>query len=125
MSQRTLGASLCFCLCWCFVLSLGPAAGVAFAQQTGTISGKVMDSTSGVLPGVTVEARGDVLPAPRVTVTDDAGGFRLPQLPPGNYTLTFTLQGMQTVTRQARVQLEQETRADVTLSVQGTTETCR
>jgi hypothetical protein len=121
--QRTLGASLCFCLCWCLGLSLGPWAGPAFAQQTGTISGKVMDSTSGVLPGVTVEARGDVLPAPRVTVTGDAGEYRLPQLPPGNYTLTFTLQGMQTVTRQARVQLEQETVADVTLSIQGTTET--
>jgi hypothetical protein len=72
-----------------------------------------------VLPGVTVDARGDVLPAPRTTVTGDASEYRLPALPPGNDTLTFTLAGMQSVTRQARVQLEQDTLADVTLSIAG------
>src|SRR5882672_11430457 len=111
-SIRALCVGLCF--------SLGFSAGPAFAQQTGAISGKVTDSTSGVLPGVTVEARGDVLPAPRVTVTGDVGDYRLPALPPGNYTLTFTLAGMQTVTRQARVQLSEDTRADVVLNVSGT-----
>jgi hypothetical protein len=111
--------ALCICLC----LSVGFSVVPAFAQQTGAISGKVTDSSSGVLPGVTVEARGDVLPAPRVTVTGDAGEYRLPALPPGTYTVTFTLAGMQTVTRQARVQLEQDTVADITLSIQGATET--
>ena len=38
----------------------------AFAQQTGAVSGKVVDSGGGVLPGVTVEARAGVLPTPRV-----------------------------------------------------------
>ena len=72
-----------------------------------------------VLPGVTVEARADVLPSPRVTVTEAAGEYRLPALPPGNYTVTFTLSGMQTVTRQAQVQLGQDTVVDATLGVQG------
>jgi hypothetical protein len=108
----------CTSLCLCLGLLVGPV----FAQQTGAITGKVTDSTNGVLPGVTVEARGDVLPAPRVTVTGDVGDYKLPALPPGNYTLTFTLAGMQTVTRQARVQLSEETRADVVLNVSGTTE---
>ena len=39
--------------------------------------------------------------------------------PPGEYKLTFTLPGMQTVTRDARVQLAQETAADATLGVAG------
>ena len=57
-----------------------------------------------MLPGVTVEARSDVLPSPRVVTTEASGEYQLPALPPGNYTLTFALSGMQTVTRQAQVQ---------------------
>lgn len=95
----------------------------ALAQQTGSISGRVMDTGGGVLPGVTVEARSDVLPAPRVTTTDASGGYRLPALAPGAYTVAFELSGMQAVTRQAQVQLGQETAVDVTLGVAGLTET--
>jgi hypothetical protein len=94
-----------------------------FAQQTGTISGKVVDSGGGVLPGVTVEATSNVLPTPRVTTTESNGEYRLPALPPGEYTLTFTLSGMQTVTRQALVQLQQDTVVPATLTVGGLTET--
>jgi hypothetical protein len=114
--------TLCTCLCVSLGLLVG-SFGTAFAQQTGAIRGTVTDSSKAVLPGVTVEAKGDVLPAPRVTVTGDAGEYRLPALPPGNYTLTFTLAGMQTVTRPARVQLEQDTVADITLNIAGATET--
>jgi hypothetical protein len=95
----------------------------AHAQQTGAISGRVVDTGGGVLPGVTVEARSDVLPAPRLGVTDGNGAFRLPALPPGTYTVTFTLSGMQEVQRQAQVQLGQDTPVDVTLGVQALTET--
>ncbi|HEV8660827.1 MAG TPA: carboxypeptidase regulatory-like domain-containing protein [Thermoanaerobaculia bacterium] len=92
-----------------------------FAQQTGSISGKV--TTEGVgLPGVTVEARSNILPQPRVTVTDSNGEYRLPQLPPGSYTVTFSLSGMQTVTRKAEVLLGQNTPADVTMGVQAVSE---
>ena len=97
--------------------------GLASAQQTGTIVGKVLDTGGLVLPGVTVEARSSVLPAPRVTVTGDAGDFRLPAVPPGTYTVEFTLSGMATLTRQVEVQLRQDTTVDVKMSVQGVTET--
>jgi hypothetical protein len=43
-------------------------------------------------------------------------------LVPGTYTLTFTLSGMQTVTRKADAQLGNDTRADAKLGVQGVTE---
>ena len=97
-------------------------AAPAIAQQTGGISGKVVDSGGGVLPGVTVEARSDVLPGPRETVTDANGEYRLPALPPGNYTVKFELSGMQIVTREALVQLSQDTSADATLGVAGVSE---
>jgi hypothetical protein len=104
-----------------FVAFLVPAA--ANAQQTGSVTGRVVDSGGGVLPGVTVEARSDVLPAPRVTTTDGNGVYRLPALQPGTYTITFELSGMATVTRQAQVQLAQETALDATMDIAGLTET--
>lgn len=101
-----------------FALSTIPAS----AQQTGSIQGKVTDTGGGVLPGVTVEARSSVLPGPRVTVTAGDGTYQLPALPPGEYTLTFTLDGMQTGTRKALVQLSDITTADAALGVKGVTE---
>jgi hypothetical protein len=74
------------------------------------------------LPGVTVEARSNVLPQPRVTVTDGNGEYRLPALIPGSYTLSFTLGGMQDVSRKAEVLLGQNTYADVTMGVAGLAE---
>jgi hypothetical protein len=106
-----------------FLLSILLFTLPAAAQQTGAMSGKVTDTSGGVLPGVTVEARADVLPSPRVTVTEAGGEYRLPALPPGNYTVSFTLSGMQTVTRQAQVQLSQDTVVDAALGVQGVSET--
>ena len=95
---------------------------IGSAQQTGVIAGKVTDTSGAVLPGVTIEARAAVLPTPRVTQTGVDGMYRLPALPPGTYTLKFDLQGMQSVTRQALVQLGQETIADATLGVGVLTE---
>ena len=93
-----------------------------FAQQTGAISGTVKATDGSLLPGATVEARSDVLPGPRATVTGANGEYRLPALPPGSYTVTFNLSGMQTSTRKAQVQLAQETVADAILGP-GITET--
>src|SRR5262249_52383053 len=80
------------------------------------------DNSGGVLPGVTVEARSDVLPGPRAATTGAAGEYQLPALPPGSYTVTFTLSGMQTVTRKAEVQLALDTVVDAELGVQGVSE---
>jgi hypothetical protein len=109
-------------LCTLAFLVLASAAVPAFAQQTGSIQGKVTDPQGAVLPGVTVEARSNVLPGPRVTVTSGDGTYQLPALPPGEYTLTFTLDGMQTQTRKAQVQLSEITTADAALGLRGVTE---
>src|SRR5688572_30788253 len=104
-----------------FVAILALAAPFCFAQTTGSISGKVTSSGQ-ALPGVTVEARSPVLPQPRVTVTDSNGEYRFPALVPGNYTVEFSLAGMQTVTRTAQVILSLNTVADANLGVQGVAE---
>lgn len=105
------------------VLGLLVAPMAAWAQQTGTIAGRVVASDGSALPGVTVEAMGEVLPAGRVVVTGATGDYRMAALPPGAYTVKFTLSGMSAVTRTAQVQLGQDTVVNATLSVQGVTET--
>jgi len=105
-----------------FLFAMFLFAPAAVAQQTGSISGKVTMPDGSPLPGVTVEARSDVLPTPRVAVTEENGDFRMPALQPGNYTVTFTMQGMRTVTRPAQVQLNQDTYITTQLSVEGLTE---
>jgi len=73
-----------------------PAA--AFAQAS--IVGTVKDSSGGVLPGVTVEAASPVLiEKTRSVVTDTAGNYRVENLRPGTYTVTFTLAGFSSVKR--------------------------
>lgn len=106
----------------CIVVLLGCTT-AAFAQQTGAIRGRVTASDGSVLPGVTVEARSPVLPQPRVTTTDVNGDYQLPALQPGVYTLTFSLSGMQTVTRRAEAILNQEAIANASLGVAGVSET--
>jgi hypothetical protein len=115
LSPRVLRTLLC--------LSFVALALPLLAQQTGTIRGTVTATDGAVLPGATVEARSEVLPGPRVTVTGTLGDYRLPALPPGSYTLTFELSGLESVTRQAEVQLAQETVADVALGVGALEET--
>lgn len=79
----------------CTVLvALAPC--VARAQGTGaaSIAGVVKDVSGAVLPGVTVEAASPVLiEKVRSTVTDHEGRFRVVELRPGAYTITFTMQG--------------------------------
>lgn len=106
-----------------FLLVFAVFAPLSFAQQTGTISGQVTTSEGEALPGVTVEASSSVLPQARVTTTAGNGDFRLPVLPPGDYTLVFSLEGMASQTRNTRVLLEQVSSVNATLGVAGVTET--
>jgi len=70
-----------------------------FAQTTGGIVGRVTDEQGGVLPGATVEARGPALQGTRVATSDGTGTYRLTLLPPGDYTVTFSLEGFASETR--------------------------
>ena len=74
-----------------------PAA--AFAQAS--ITGFVKDTSGAVLPGVSVEAASPVLTERvRTVVTDGTGQYRVVDLPPGSYMVTFTLPGFSVVKRE-------------------------
>ena len=88
---------------WLFMapIMLGLPAG-AFAQ--GSIGGVVKDGSGAVLPGVTVEAASPALiEKVRSVVTDGSGQYRIVDLRPGAYRVTFTLTGFSTVVREGVV----------------------
>src|SRR5690242_18376085 len=70
-----------------------------FAQAS--LTGTVRDASGGVLPGVTVEAASPALiEKVRTAVTDGSGQYRIVDLQPRNYALTFTLPGFNVVKRE-------------------------
>jgi len=74
-----------------------PATVYGQAAQSA-LTGVVKDATGGVLPGVTVEAASPVLiERVRSVTTDSSGLYRIVDLRPGVYTVTFTLPGFNTV----------------------------
>ncbi len=96
------------------------AASLAAAQvSTGGIRGIVRDSSNAVLVGVTVEASSPArIGPPAVEVANDQGLYRFDNLPIGEYTVTFTLQGFQTLRREGvRVEVGRAIDLTVTLNV--------
>jgi len=78
------------------VVLLLPAT--VFAQAT--LTGTVHDASGAVLPGVTVEASSPALiEKTKAAVTDGTGQYRIIDLRPGTYEVTFTLTGFSTVKR--------------------------
>lgn len=73
----------------------------AVTAQTGTIAGVVRDTTGAVLPGVTVEASSPALiEKVRTATTTEEGQYRIIDLRPGSYVVTFTLTGFSVVRRE-------------------------
>jgi len=77
--------------------------GTVFAQAV--LTGAVHDASGAVLPGVTVEAASPALiEKTRSATTDGSGQYRIIDLQPGTYAVTFTLPGFTTV-RRANIEL--------------------
>lgn len=91
---------------WLHVLAAALIAGLtllptpAYAQGS-SIVGIARDTTGAALPGVTVEAASPALiERVRTVVSDGEGQYRIVDLRPGTYTVTFTLPGFGTVRRE-------------------------
>jgi hypothetical protein len=98
-------------------------AAVAHAQTTGDLSGRITDESGAVLPGVEVEAQSPALQGIRTTTSDGAGSYRFTLLPPGDYTVTFALEGFAHETRQdVTVNLDKGTTLNVSLRAAMTEE---
>src|ERR1700722_11361761 len=76
---------------WALVGLLVLGTSGARAQTNSSIAGTVKDTTGAVLPGVTVEASSPALiEKVRDVVTDSTGQYKIIELEPGVYTVTFT-----------------------------------
>lgn len=74
----------------------------AYAQSA--IVGVVKDTSGAAMPGVTVEASSDVLiEKVKSAITDGDGAYRIADLRPGTYAVTFTLTGFKTFRRDGLV----------------------
>ena len=84
------------------ILSVMSPAGIALAQSGSSgIAGVVSDASGARLPGVTVEVASPVLiEKTRVVVSDGEGAYKVLELRPGSYSITFSLPGFSTVRRE-------------------------
>lgn len=105
--MRRFGTGVC--LLTSTLILFAPCAALA---QSG-IAGLVTDASGGVMPGVTVEAASPVLiEKVKSAVTDASGRYRIVDLRPGTYSVSFTLAGFSVVKREGI-----EIPADFTASV--------
>ena len=105
-------------LCLCALAVMAVASTPAWAQATsGTITGRVVDNQNLAVPGVTVAVSGTNLQGMISAVTSENGDYILPQLPPGTYTVTFTLSGFGTQQRTIAVAPTQTVPLNITIVV--------
>src|SRR4029077_17553280 len=106
-----------------FVFFLLFVSTTALAQTTGSIGGRVTDSSGAALPGVSAEATRTAMQGTRTAVTDSTGAYRLSLLPPGDYSIAFRLEGFAAETRRPiAVSLDKETPLDLTLKPSASAE---
>ena len=94
MNKSSRTAKLLLLAAFCLLLPIA-------ANAQSALTGVVKDTSGAVLPGVTVEAASPALiEKTRSTVTDESGGFKIVDLRPGIYSLTFSLEGFSPVKRE-------------------------
>ncbi|HVT48983.1 MAG TPA: TonB-dependent receptor [Vicinamibacterales bacterium] len=103
-------------------LVLGAPAPAAAQSPTGTISGRVADTNGGVLPGVTATLSSPALQGTQIAVTTEHGDYIFSLLPPGVYTVRFTLNGFEPLEKQTRLGATESVDLDATLQTARVTE---
>lgn len=90
---------------------------VASAQGVSVLTGTVTDAATGKpAPDVTVTARSPSLQGEQTTFTDASGVYRIPQLPPGTYSVDFSSELYKPFTRgDIRVTADHTLKLDVPL----------
>jgi hypothetical protein len=96
-------------------------ASAGFAQTTANLIGNVIHEGQ-PLPGVTVTISSPSMQGTRTAVTGESGAYFFPGLPPGDYTVTFEMEGMQTVRETRRVSLAQTSRVDAMMRLSAVAE---
>lgn len=107
-------------------LLIGATLNMAAPAQevTGSLNGRVTDSSGAVIPGVQVTLSSTLIQGERTSVTDEAGNYRFILLPPGQYAVKYELPGFQTLIRESIiVEVSRTTTLNVSLGVASVAET--
>src|SRR5205085_5894912 len=106
-------------------LSLFTVSASAQTSTTGSVEGTVTDVNGAAVPGVTVTVSGPNLIRAQSATTNDEGIYRIPNIPPGRYTVTVEAAKGFAKFEQADVEvnLSKTSSVSVTLRPQGATET--
>ena len=107
------------CVCLLIAHSLG-----AQTTASGSLRGTATDPQGAVLPGVSIAVSSATVPGVRTSTTDQRGEFRVPDLPPGEYTLTAELDGFSRFVRTPiAISAGLNVTLDIAMSVGAITET--
>ncbi len=106
------------------VLAASTLCTISVSAQTpsGSITGRVTDSSGLPVPGATVTIQSTHLQGTRTAVTSENGDYLLPALPPGPYTITVELSGFATSKQTRDVGTGQPVSLDVTLRPESLSE---
>ena len=113
------GMRLGLCCCMAALILLAPYQASAQLLQ-GTIDGNVTDATQGAVAGANVTARNQETNFVRETLTNSVGGYSLPGLAPGTYTISVTAQGFQGYSETAIAVTPTPTTESIWLCLDGT-----
>jgi hypothetical protein len=75
----------------------------AAAQDTGTISGTIVDSSSQVVPGASVTLTNEATAAARTLVSNERGEVAFRAVTPGSYTVKVELTGFRSLERRSNI----------------------
>ena len=89
----------------------------AHADSLGRVSGRVLDQTGAALPGVAIDLVLVVNGLELTTVTDNVGGYRFEDVPPGDAELTYRLLNFSVLRRSITVGRGVAVNADVVLTL--------
>jgi hypothetical protein len=94
------------------------AGGAMFAQSDAELGGTVRDSSGALIPDVAVTVTKLDTQMVRTSVSNEAGFFLVPLLPPGTYQLRLTKAGFKPATQTGIIlQVGQQARLDITLEL--------
>jgi hypothetical protein len=89
-------------------------------SNRGTITGTVVDAHGGVIPSAGVSVVNVSTQGERLTTTNSEGAYTVPSLEPGQYKVTVTASGFQTVVRE-QITLQPTIEWQSTLRIQWAT----
>ncbi|MGA8088855.1 MAG: carboxypeptidase regulatory-like domain-containing protein [Terracidiphilus sp.] len=104
----------------CLLLAISAGVTIHAQVNTGSLSGLATDRTGAAIPHVTVTAKDEATGYTRTVETDSAGAYSFQDLPIGQYNLTVSASGFDSLVEKVTLSVGQRSREDFHLQVGAT-----